>query len=297
MKTPVLFIIFNRYDTALRVFNEIKKAKPPRLYIAADAPRESVEGEYQECMKTREIVKLIDWECEIKTLFQTENQGCGVGPYKAISWFFENEEQGIILEDDCLPHPDFFTYCEEMLYRFKEDTSITLISGRNNFDYTPQNGDSYFLSALHFCWGWASWRRVWEKYDYTLRNINSWDYFRALKRYFGLSNIFTILWRMNIFYQCKNSQNKDYWDYQFCVITQLMHGYTIIPSKNLIRNIGTDSRATHTSGFEDTILVESILPLSHPQDLLYQKEFDITVSKKRFKKFKTTYYFILNLFK
>ena len=295
MNTPVLFIIFKRYDTATQVFKAIRKAKPTRLYVAADAPRDEVDGEIEDCQKTRAIVDLVDWECEVKNLFQTENQGCGIGPYKAISWFFENEEQGIILEDDCLPHPDFFQYCGELLNRYKNEPSITLITGRNNFRHLPQNSESYFLSALHFCWGWASWRRVWEKYDYTLLDITPLRYFKALVRYFGLRNLHTIMWRMNILYFCKKNQPKDIWDYQFCITTQMMGGYTIVPKNNLIRNIGNDDRATHTSGMNDDIPVSSIIPLKHPDKLHYENQYDVSISYIREKTLRAIYYFVRNI--
>lgn len=295
MNTPILFILFKRYDTALQVFNAIRQARPPRLYVFADAPREGVKGEKEECLKTRAIVDLVDWECDVRTMFQTENQGCGIGPYKAISWFFENEEQGIILEDDCLPHPDFFQYCEELLNRYKSEPSITLITGRNNFRHLPQNSESYFLSALHFCWGWASWRRVWEKYDYTLSDITPLRYFKALLRYFGLRNLHTIMWRMNILYFCKKNQPKDIWDYQFCITTQMMGGYTIVPKNNLIRNIGNDDRATHTSGIADEIPLSPVLPLIHPEKIEYKSRYDVSYSHTRINSLKTIYYYIRNL--
>lgn len=297
MNTPVLFIIFKRYDTALQVFDTIRKAKPSRLYVAADAPRkEAGEEERRDCMRTREIVRKIDWLCEVKTLFQTENQGCGLGPYKAITWFFQHEEMGIVLEDDCCPHQDFFGYCEELLEKYKDDASITLITGRNNYGANSPHGVSYFLSALHFCWGWASWRRVWEKYDYTLQNITPLQYFKALMKYFGWRNIFTILWRMNIFYFCKKKQPRDIWDYQFCVTTQVMGGYTLVPVHNLIRNIGNDERATHTSGKIDQVPVEAILPLMHLDSFVYDNAADVALAKHRYgSKLKIAYYFLRNV--
>lgn len=295
MNTAILFIIFKRYDTAIQVFNAIRNARPPRLYVAADGPRNGIEGEAEDCQKTRDIINLVDWDCEVKTLFQAENQGCGIGPYKAISWFFENEEQGIVLEDDCLPHPDFFIYCEELLNRYKNDSSITLITGRNNFNNLIPRNVSYFLSALHFCWGWASWRRVWKEYDYTLTNVTPKKYFKALSGYFGLKNLFTIIWRMNIYYFCKKNKPKDIWDYQFCITTQLMGGYTIIPTKNLIRNIGYDDRATHTAGKEDNVPVENILPIIHPIRLEYDNTYDVACSKTRVKNIKSMYYYIRNI--
>lgn len=295
MEIPVLFIIFKRYDTASQVFECIRKAQPRYLYIAADAPRLNVPGEVEECEHTRTIVNQVDWDCEVHTLFQTENQGCGWGPYKAISWFFKHVEMGIILEDDCLPHLEFFKYCEEMLIRYKDDQNIALLTGRNNFKIMPHNNASYFLSAFHFCWGWASWRRVWEKYDYTLIDKSAKDYFQHLRRYFGIWNIGTILWRMNIFYFCRNNQPRDIWDYQFCISTQFFNQYTIVPKKNLVKNIGFDERATHTSGSEDRNEVCPIYPLIHPQKLEYYPKFDIIYSKNRYNIFRMCYYFIRNI--
>lgn len=296
MNVPVLFIIFKRYDTALQVFNAIRNAKPPRLYVAADAPRKDVEGEFEDCKRTRDIVKFVDWPCEVKTLFQTENQGCGIGPFKAISWFFKHEERGIILEDDCCPHPDFFDFCEELLEKYSQNSSITLITGRNNFRQIAQNKQSYFLSALHFCWGWASWRRVWKTYDYSLSQITAYQYFKALLRYFGLRSIFTIIWRMNIFYFCKRKQPKDIWDYQFCIITQINNGYTVVPAHNLVSNIGNDERATHTTGHIDDIPVEPIFPLIHPGMLRYDNRADVALAKQRYgNKFRLVCRFLRNV--
>ena len=296
MNTAVLLIIFKRYDTALKVFNTIREAKPPRLYIAADAPRKDIKGEDEDCKRTREIVNLVDWNCEVKTLFQSENQGCGIGPYKAITWFFKNEEQGIILEDDCCPHPDFFDYCEQLLNRYSENASISLITGRNSFKSHSSTEGSYFLSALHFCWGWASWRRVWDMYDYTLSTISSQGYFKALLKYYGWHNLLTIMWRMNIFYFCKQNQPRDIWDYQFCITTQMNNSYTIVPVNNLIQNIGNDERATHTLGNVDDIPIRSILPLKHPQKLVYNNNMDVQLAKQRSTgRLKTIYYFLKNL--
>ena len=295
MNIPVLFIVFRRYDTALQVFEAIRMARPPRLYVAADAPRPGIEGEEEECRRTRDIVKLVDWPCEVFTLFQTENQGCGAGPCKAITWFFEHEEMGIVLEDDCVPHPDFFDYCEELLVRYRHDERVALITGRCDFDIVPAGGDSYFTSAMHFCWGWASWRRVWAGYDYTLAPFTAWRYYRALRRYFPLSGLSTVLWRMNIFFMCKRRQPRDAWDYQFCISTQMHHQFTLVPKVNLVKNIGFDDRATHTGGFSDNRGVGTVMPLHHPAELTYDPRYDIRYSYKRQRPLSTWYCFIRNL--
>ena len=297
MNTPILFIVFSRYDTAIQVFSKIREARPPRLYIAADAPRKDKPQEAKECERVRDIAKMVDWPCKVKTLFQTENQGCGIGPFKAISWFFENEDEGIVLEDDCLPHPDFFRFCEEMLCKYRNDNRIGLITGRCNFDVVPQNDSSYFLSAFHFCWGWASWKRVWKNYDYNLTTVNAADYRRSLVNYFGFWNPLPMMWRMNIYYECKRNPPRDIWDYQFCISTQLRGQYTIVPKVNLVRNIGFDSRATHTAGLDDNKSAESIYPISHPKELKHNRSIDLAYAKKRYRPLSAMYNYVKNLLK
>lgn len=274
MKSPVLFIIFKRFDTALQVFERIREARPPRLYVAADAPRLGVDGEVEDCQKTRDIIKLVDWPCEVKTLFQTVNQGCGYGPYKAITWFFENEEQGIVLEDDCVAHPDFFKYMDEMLDRYRADERISLLTGRNVTERTDVRDGSYFLSGLHFCWGWASWRRTWAYYDYKLTNVRFWQYARNLYRLFGFRPLL-IMWRLSIFMKCKLNPDIDAWDYQFAISTQMRGTYTIVPCVNLVHNVGFDSRATHTASdnYED-VPAHPIMPITHPSELKYNSTYD-----------------------
>ena len=126
--TPVLFIIFNRPDPTFKVFEEIRKAKPLKLYIAADGPRNHKPGDKEKCEKTRQVINLIDWDCQIRTLLRENNLGCKIAPSSAITWFFENEEAGIILEDDCLPNQSFFLFCQELLYKYKDNNKIMHIS-------------------------------------------------------------------------------------------------------------------------------------------------------------------------
>ena len=170
LKTPILFLIFNRLDTTRRVFEEIRKQKPRQLFVASDGPRVNKDGEREIVEKTRKLVlDNIDWECEVKTLFRGENLGCKIAVSSAIDWFFENIEEGIILEDDCLPAQSFFGYCEELLEKFREDGRISVISG-DNFQFGWRNtSDSYYFSKNCHIWGWATWRRAWERYDVEMK--------------------------------------------------------------------------------------------------------------------------------
>ena len=169
LQTAVLFLVFNRPDTTAQVFEAIRQAKPPRLYVAADGPREGREGEVERVDKVREISMAVDWPCEVKTLFREKNLGCKYAVSSAITWFFEQEEQGIILEDDCLPSQSFFWFCEELLNEYMYDQRIWQICG-----FSPlvnKIKESYYLSKYSPIWGWASWRRAWSAYD---AEISSW---------------------------------------------------------------------------------------------------------------------------
>jgi hypothetical protein len=192
-KTPILFLVFNRPETTKFVFESIRSVKPAKLYICADGPRPNVENDKIHCSAVRKIVSNIDWECEVKTLFRIENKGCGKGVSEAITWFFSNEEEGIILEDDCLPNDSFFYYCSDLLDKYRFDTRIMHI-GANNFldDTISVENDIYFSSISHI-WGWATWKRAWDSYDFKLQNYTIGDFKLILKKFIILLKYFKII--------------------------------------------------------------------------------------------------------
>jgi hypothetical protein len=146
------------------VFERIRAIKPHKLFIAADGPRLDRSAEIEKCLQAREIISQIDWQCELKTLFKAENSGPFWGPVSAISWFFKEVEEGIILEDDCLPDLSFFTFCEQLLEYYRNETKIMHISG-SNFQFGQKHGkDSYYFSKYTHVWGWATWKRAWQHY-------------------------------------------------------------------------------------------------------------------------------------
>ncbi len=158
IRTPVALIIFNRPDTTERVFAEIAKARPPKLFIIADGPREDRPGEAERCASARAIVDRVDWNCEVQKNYSDVNLGCGARPATGISWVFDQVEEAIILEDDCIAHPTFFRFCDELLEKYRDDERIMHIAG-NNFQFGNQRTSfSYFFSHHNICWGWASWR-------------------------------------------------------------------------------------------------------------------------------------------
>lgn len=176
MRSAVLFLVFNRPDTTRKVFEAIRAAKPQRLYVAADGPRMGSACEAGCCAEVRRIVTDVDWLCDVKFLFREQNLGCKMGPYSGISWFFEHEEEGIIIEDDILPLPSFFPYCDELLERYRDDERVGLISGSNIIYKHYRIQDSYFFSQYSLIWGWASWRRAWQTYDI---HMHQWPSLKA----------------------------------------------------------------------------------------------------------------------
>lgn len=264
MKSPILFLIFNRPDTTAEVFETIRHARPPRLYIAADGPRATRPGEMEICEATRRIATNVDWPCEVKTLFRDENLGCGKAVSQAITWFFDNEPEGIIIEDDIIAHPDFFRYCDEMLDRYRDDERIQLITGRNAF-YKPINntGISYYMSSYFHIWGWATWRRVWNTYEFDAAKLSKPELMKKLaeripsKSVGYWSRIIDMMQR----HQC------DTWDYQLYFNQIIKNRYTLIPYINMTANIGFGDNATHTSSADKDQKNHkgaSPFPISHP---------------------------------
>lgn len=242
---PVLLLIFNRPDLTFKVFEEIKICKPLKLFIAADGPREGVVEDVERCARAREIVGHVDWDCEVKTLFRQKNLGCRVAPSSAVNWFFENVEEGIILEDDCVPHFTFFKFCEELLKYYKDDKRIMMIGG-SNFQFGRKRTEhSYYFSKYTFMWGWASWRRAWNYYDVDMK---LWPKVRDSGLLLSiLGNRREVSFWKNNFEQVY-TRKKITWDYQWLFACWLQSGLVILPEVNLISNIGFTNSGTHTKG-------------------------------------------------
>ncbi len=280
LQTAVLFLVFNRLDVTKQVFEAIKQAKPPRLYIAADGARASKEGEAEKVTVVRDfILQNIDWECEVKTLFREENLGCKYAVSGAIDWFFDNEEMGIILEDDCLPSQSFFWFCEELLVRYKEDMRVGQVSG---FNYGLDNYDlkyDYFFSKYPMIWGWASWRSRWEKYTLTLEDFNEIKKNNQFSLIFNKSELRS---RLNIFEKVKENLI-DTWDYQWSFTLYKNNQLTIIPKNNFILNLGFGDDSTHTKGrnpYKSLTLDEVKGINSHPKYLIQLENLYIFMNKK-----------------
>lgn len=275
LNTPVVFIIFNRPDTTAKVFEAIRKAQPSQLFIIADGARLDRENEQEKCQEVRKIVENIDWQCQVFKNYSDINLGCGKRISSGISWVFEQVEEAIILEDDCLPHPSFFRFCSELLGKYRNNPQIMMISGTNNLLKWQQKNQSYHFSNYDSCWGWATWRRAWKFYDY---EMEKWNYPENQQK---IKEVLQDEEQFNYRYQiCQQAFNKkvNTWDYQWTFARLLQGGLTIISDVNLIKNIGFNSNATHTTKFSlfNTDLDSHGLdfPLSIPDNIEVDYEYD-----------------------
>jgi hypothetical protein len=272
--TPVLFLIFNRPDTTKQVFESIRQIKPKQLFVAADGPRPDRIGEKEKCEAAREIIKQVDWDCEVKTRINIENKGCGIAPFEAITWFFDNVEYGIILEDDCLPDQSFFSFCQELLLKYRFDNRIMMISG-DNFLKNITITSSYFFSKYHFIWGWASWKRAWKYCDFSMNSWKILNKTNCLKCLFPKR--YERIWWKKIYEEVVNC-HVDYWDYQWGYTIIINNGVTIFPKVNLVSNIGFSKSATHTQNqlswknSQEAKVID--FPLIHPKVIETNKYLD-----------------------
>ena len=281
---PILFLIFNRPDTTKQVFEEIRKAAPQKLYVASDGPRENREEEKEKVEAIREyILESINWDCEVKTLFREKNLGCGKGPAQAITWFFENEEMGIILEDDCLPSQSFFSYCEELLKKYEFDSRIYHIAGFNplTITETPLNS-SYYFARIEHCWGWASWRRAWKEYSFEIIDLDDFIKKNTIKKVFNRKEA-QKYW-INLFKNIPKGE-KDFWDFQWTYSIFKNEGVCINPAKNLVSNIGFGEEATHTKD-KNTVFCNQkryeIDTIIHPDIITIDNHIINEINKKAF---------------
>lgn len=281
-KVPILLITFNRFDVTKKVLGQIREYKPSSIYISSDGPRNK--EELLIIQKIRNfILSYIDWECQIYTKFNETNLGCKKAVSESIDWVFDSEEYAIILEDDCLPSLDFFSFCEKLLPHYSEDERIYHIDGSNFIEnMTRDNEYDYFFSRYALIWGWATWKRAWEGYDVDMK-----DYQEQRNKNF-LDKIFQTQSEKDYWYnKFKEAKNIDTWDYQWFYSIWKNNGYTIQPTVNLVKNIGFDKNATHTK--KVNFLFKLMQPaiknyenITHPNSNDLTIHYDTQTSYKRF---------------
>jgi hypothetical protein len=280
MKSAILFLVFNRTDETAQSFDIIRKAKPPRLYVAADGPRDFVPGEDVVCNEVRKIASNVDWECEVFTLFRTQNLGCKMAIVGAINWFFESEEQGIILEDDIIPKFDFFNFCDIMLEKYKDQNLVKAVSGFNQFGQGVKS-NTYYFSRGFYAWGWATWKSRWIHYKEKDIDVSRLDD-NAIKAIYHKAAIEGVKFNLNII----NKGILDTWDYQMLYMIMVQKGYVVAPIANLTTNIGANG--AHSMNNQNIffkygeIVIEH---LEHPEKVEDNKE----LNEKLWVEFKAAY--------
>ena len=277
LDTPVALIVFNRPEMTERVFAEIARAQPRQLLVVADGPRPGRQGEAERCAATRSIVQRVDWKCDVSTNFSDVNLGCGRRVSSGISWVFEQVETAIILEDDCVPHPTFFRFCEEMLERYRDDERIMHV-GANGFQLgQTRRPFSYFFSAHFPVWGWASWRRAWRHYDVT---VPLWPKLRETAWLGDILNDEKLVehWRRLFDLAHASIDNVNTWDFQWTFACWAQNGLSVLPHRTLVSNIGYGADATHTRTASDPLgnlsTAEMAFPLAHPPYMVRDSEAD-----------------------
>jgi hypothetical protein len=273
LDTPVAFIIFNRPDLTQIVFNAIRQAQPKQLFVIADGAR--FPEELDKCQQARDIIKQVDWDCEVFTNYSETNLGCRQRVSSGITWVFEQVEEAIILEDDCLPTASFFPFCQNLLEYYRNDTRIMVISGNNFQDNQSRTDYSYYFSRYNHCWGWASWRRAWQYWDF---NSQKWLEFRnsgLIKQIFD--DDYEEQYWTNIFDQIFLENQPDTWDYLWTFACWSQGGLTVLPNHNLVSNIGFREDATHTTSTDSKfsqLPIVDIWEIKHPPFIVRNRDAD-----------------------
>ncbi len=283
LETPVAFFIFKRPDVTEKVFREIARARPVKLFVVADGPRKNKPGEAEACAATRAIIDRVDWDCEVLTNYSDVNMGGPLRFPSGLDWVFENTEEAIILEDDCLPHPTFFRFCEEILERYRHDTRITMASGNNFLFGQLAVPFSYYFSHYALTWGWATWRRAWRNFD---PDMKTWPEIRDGGWLEGLVEDKGIVKYWTPIFNAAQTKKKFHWDYGWIFSTLSQNALTVVPNVNLVVNIGFGSLASHTTDVNSPLAHmktrEMTFPLVHPPFVLRHRKADILTWKNRF---------------
>lgn len=273
-QAPIAYIIFNRPEQTERSFATLRKQRPARLYIIADGPRLDYPSDIERCQKAREIVQQIDWPCEVHKNYAAVNMGLKNRVSSGLDWVFQNEKRAIVLEDDCVAHPDFFRFCDALLDRYADDERVSVVTG-NNFQNGQRRGDaSYYFSRYPHCWGWATWRRAWNFYQGDLLFWHEWRVSESWKLQMP-DKIERLYWER--IFDRASSGKIDSWSYPWTASVWYQGGLTATPNVNLVSNIGFGPEATHTTTFQVNTADLPIHPIgrvSHPETVEVNEEAD-----------------------
>lgn len=285
---PVLFLTFNRPQHTRVVLERLRQIQPQRLYVHCDGPRPQHPADLENVQQVRAVIEtLVDWPCEVHTLFREQNMGLREGVYDAINWFFGQESEGVILEDDCVPDPTFFRFCEEMLREYRHNTQIMHIGGSNLAQrYTLNLPESFVFSKFSFVWGWASWKRAWEKMSISLDGLEAFAASTQYQQF--VSNNIAKTYMLDKFRTTQARKNNS-WAYAWFYSILKNNGLCIVPKKNLVQNVGVgESTATNTRGADNAARLQAgslEWPLIYPLDRVpkgrLEQHFFYSSQKKR----------------
>jgi len=281
--TPVLLLIFNRPKKVRQMITALAEIKPKKIYVVADGPRLDTPSDRAKCEEARAIVDTISWDCQVVTHFHSQNLGCRDCVSTGISWFFEQVPEGIILEDDCIPHISFFRYCTQLLARYRDEPQVMHIGGTNFLTQNelPNTKNSYFFSHTPLVWGWATWREAWEKFDTKMQHVETvpqifQDEQPFKKKFHGL------FW-ISLFRHVKR-KDLNTWATRWAYTVQVNNGLCTVPKTNLVKNIGFDNEATNTKDPAEYVQETKPLPeiLTHPTHIEASREVDEMTMNKIF---------------
>lgn len=276
ISTPVVIIVFNRPDKARRILERIAEAQPPELFVIADGPRKYSSDDQKLCKETRDLFEEVDWDCVVHRNYSSANLGLRDRFSTGLSWVFSKTERAIILEDDCLPHKDFFLYCDALLEKYDDNNKVMDITGTNVFEFWNNNEQDYFFSHHGMIWGWATWQDMWEKYD---PQMNSWQKESVREQVREQIDDDTVFRYVKRIFDKVYTQEIDTWDYQWGFAKILQSGLSVVPSKNLISNIGFGSGTHHNNSDEidprANIPTHGLsFPLNHPEEIATDVAYD-----------------------
>lgn len=284
LTVPIALFVFRRPKTTARVFEAIRQARPQHLLIVADGPRPQVKGESERCTAVRAIVENVDWPCHIQHDFSSSNLGVRKRITSGLTWVFEQVEEAIVLEDDCLPHPTFFPFCQELLARYRNEPRVAMISGNNFQEGQPRGPASYYFSVFTHIWGWATWRRAWKWFD---PHLSQWPYLRSshfLEKWLDEPSS-VLYWSKAFEFIRRRGELFDNWDYLWIYSCWANRGLSVLPNINLVTNIGFGEYATSgmlESPFGNLSVTDMPFPLVHPTTIQVDREADRFSQSKLF---------------
>lgn len=262
---PVLLVIFNRKEKTRQLINAIRQVRPLYVYVSADGPREGYPNDVRKCAEARALIDTIDWPCKVSKRFLDKNIGLGLGVSTAIDWLFRHVEQGIILEEDCVPSISFFKFCRSTLNKYADNPEIMHING-NNFHSDKDYGKAtYYFSRYMHCWGWATWRRAWEYFKLNIPDFPQFVKDNKLEEV--LPDLAERAYWFNLFEKMYQDKLRTVWSYSWMYTIWKNDGLAIYPNKNLVTNIGIGEDATHTAKDHRNLLetpIEELPDIKHP---------------------------------